>query len=105
MEDYTFVKANASVSFYTAKEQTTADTNTHTRPLSKEPALIVLLPWMGATKRQTESYIRGHITLFTDQRCAVKGLGVAEMEMFENTSHVRHAVEDQDRYWGAIARL
>jgi hypothetical protein len=34
-----------------------------------------------------------------------KGLGVVEMEMFENSSHVRHAVEDQESYWGAIARL
>jgi len=66
MENYTFVGANSSVSFYTAKETTTkASRESQTEPVREGPSLIVLLAWMGATKRQTEAYIRGHIALYS----------------------------------------
>ncbi|KAL4877099.1 hypothetical protein BJY04DRAFT_230914 [Aspergillus karnatakaensis] len=66
MENYTFTRANPSVSLYTHNaNQFTTPSTPQTQPTTPTPpSLILLLPWMGATKRQTESYIRGHITLF-----------------------------------------
>ncbi|KAL5339967.1 hypothetical protein BJX70DRAFT_407687 [Aspergillus crustosus] len=62
MENYTITRANPSVSLYTYIP--THPTKPSTPRSSNSPPLVLLLPWMGATKRQTESYIRGHITLF-----------------------------------------
>ncbi|EED15296.1 conserved hypothetical protein [Talaromyces stipitatus ATCC 10500] len=64
MENYTYVQANPSVSLYTANKTTSEDTGTKDQS-PNPPSLIALLPWMGATKRQTETYIRGHIKLFS----------------------------------------
>ncbi|EAW14875.1 uncharacterized protein ACLA_002860 [Aspergillus clavatus NRRL 1] len=64
MEDYTLVKVNPSVSLYKPNNPTQdATTANQTPKVPNPPSLIVLLPWMGATKRQTESYIRGYIAL------------------------------------------
>ncbi|CEL10499.1 hypothetical protein ASPCAL13618 [Aspergillus calidoustus] len=71
MDSYTRTSLSPTISLYTLRAPPTNPTETtsssKTGPAKDRPTpptLILLLAWMGATRRQTESYIRGYIELY-----------------------------------------
>ncbi|KAL3440097.1 hypothetical protein BJX65DRAFT_316976 [Aspergillus insuetus] len=70
MESYTCTSLSPTISVYTPRAppkngtEATSSTTSPTSDRSAPPTLILLLAWMGATRRQTESYIKGYIDLY-----------------------------------------
>ncbi|KAL3490407.1 hypothetical protein BJX62DRAFT_225963 [Aspergillus germanicus] len=66
MDSHTRTPLSPIISLYTPRARPKKGTEATSSTTS--PTLILLLAWMGATRRQTESYIRGYIDLYTSTK-------------------------------------